>query len=134
MNNQVERFDPQSLMAGVRDRIKATFVSLIPDDEWERLVKAEIETFFQSKDRYNSTYYTSDFQMIVNQELTAHTKNQVAKLLVSPEYIAMYDAGSGTQTSLFIKKFLEENAAKIFSNILSSSFQNVINNASYNVR
>lgn len=31
---EVEKFDPSKLMDGVRDRIKATFVALIPDDQW----------------------------------------------------------------------------------------------------
>lgn len=36
MENQVEKFDPSRLMEGVKDRIKATFVSLIPDTEWKK--------------------------------------------------------------------------------------------------
>lgn len=31
--NAVEKFDPSTLMEGVRDRIKATFISMIPDLE-----------------------------------------------------------------------------------------------------
>ena len=38
-NQQVEKFDPSTLMQGVKDRIKATFVSLIPDAQWEQMVK-----------------------------------------------------------------------------------------------
>lgn len=45
MKNQIEKFDPSKLMDGVRDRIKATFVSLIPDDAWEKMVEKEIYTF-----------------------------------------------------------------------------------------
>ena len=33
MDNQVEKFDPSKLMDGVKDIIKATFVSLIPDGQ-----------------------------------------------------------------------------------------------------
>ena len=46
MSNEVEKFDPSKLMQGVKDRIKSTFVSLIPDAEWEGLVKKEIDNFF----------------------------------------------------------------------------------------
>ena len=42
---QVEKFDPSKLMEGVKDRIKSTFVSLIPDDMWEKMVEKEIYIF-----------------------------------------------------------------------------------------
>jgi hypothetical protein len=34
-------------MQGVKDRIKATFVSLIPDPQWEQMVEKEINAFFE---------------------------------------------------------------------------------------
>ena len=45
MEKQIEKFDPSKLMDGVRDRIKATFVSLIPDDAWNNMVEKEIYIF-----------------------------------------------------------------------------------------
>jgi hypothetical protein len=47
-NQQVQKFDPSTLMQGVKDRIKATFVSLIPDDQWDGMVKKEIDAFFDT--------------------------------------------------------------------------------------
>jgi hypothetical protein len=49
MGEQVEKFDPSTLMQGVKDRIKATFVSLIPDVQWEIMVQKEIDEFFNSE-------------------------------------------------------------------------------------
>lgn len=49
MGTEVEKFDPSTLMQGVKDRIKATFVSLIPDAKWEEMVEAEITAFFNEK-------------------------------------------------------------------------------------
>ena len=46
MENQIEKFDPSKLMDGVKDRIKATFVSLIPDDAWNSMVEKELYVFF----------------------------------------------------------------------------------------
>ena len=43
--NEVEKFDPSKLMDGVRDRIKSTFVSLIPDEAWNSMVEKEIYVF-----------------------------------------------------------------------------------------
>lgn len=46
MAEDIQKFDPSTLMQGVKDRIKATFVSLIPDEQWEIMVEKEINTFF----------------------------------------------------------------------------------------
>lgn len=45
MASQIEKFDPSKMMEGVKDRIKATFVSLIPDDMWDAMVEKEIYIF-----------------------------------------------------------------------------------------
>lgn len=45
MANEIEKFDPSKLMDGVKDRIKATFVSLIPDEVWEKMLEKEIYFF-----------------------------------------------------------------------------------------
>jgi len=50
MENGVEKFDPNTLMQGVKDRIKATFVSLIPDGKWDEMVQKEIDAFFNSEE------------------------------------------------------------------------------------
>ena len=49
MEDQVEKFDPSKLMEGVKDRIKATFVSLIPDDAWNNMVEKELYIFTTGK-------------------------------------------------------------------------------------
>lgn len=48
-NQQVEKFDPSRLMEGVKDRIKSTFVSLIPDEIWNQMVEKEIYIFTTGK-------------------------------------------------------------------------------------
>jgi len=48
-NQQIEKFDPAKLMEGVRDRIKSTFVSLIPDEMWSQMVEKEIYIFTTGK-------------------------------------------------------------------------------------
>lgn len=47
MPEEIEKFDPSTLMQGVKDRIKATFVSLIPDDQWDAMMQKEINAFFE---------------------------------------------------------------------------------------
>lgn len=49
MENGIEKFDPSKLMDGVKDRIKATFVSLIPDEMWNAMAEKEIYVFTTGK-------------------------------------------------------------------------------------
>ena len=62
MENQIEKFDPSKLMDGVRDRIRATFVSLIPDDAWNSMVEKELYVFTTGKiiPHHECDYSTKD--------------------------------------------------------------------------
>lgn len=60
MENQIEKFDPSKLMDGVKDRIKATFVSLIPDDAWNSMVEKELYVFTTGKILTHHEYKGSD--------------------------------------------------------------------------
>lgn len=81
MSNDVEKFDPSRLMEGVRDRIKATFISLIPDDQWEKMVQAAIDDFFTPKYHYNERREQSDFKLVCSQELEKLTRTKVVEAL-----------------------------------------------------
>ena len=64
-NTQVQKFDPATLMQGVKDRIKATFVSLIPEEQWEEMVKKEVDKFFREYEiRGDGRRYVSDLSLI----------------------------------------------------------------------
>ena len=47
--SEIAKFDQANLMQNVRDRIKATFVGLIPDEEWDALVRKEVDAFLNEK-------------------------------------------------------------------------------------
>lgn len=60
MENQIEKFDPSKLVDGVKDRIKATFVSLIPDDAWNSMVEKELYVFTTGKIVVHHEYLCTD--------------------------------------------------------------------------
>ena len=60
MTKEIEKFDPSKLMDGVKDRIKSTFVSLIPDEMWNAMVEKEIYIFTTGKIEVHHDYdYTT---------------------------------------------------------------------------
>lgn len=60
--NEIEKFDPSKLMDGVKDRIKSTFVSLIPDEMWDAMVEKEIYVFTTGRIRieHETDWKTTD--------------------------------------------------------------------------
>lgn len=63
-------------MQGVKERIKATFVSLIPDDQWEAMVKKEIDDFFvgsvtvRLEERTSKPNYWAQKDILVKETVT----------------------------------------------------------------
>jgi len=126
MSNEIEKFDPSRLMDGVRDRIKATFVSLIPEDQWEQMIKKEIDNFFGKKDYYRQNRDYTNFENICNKVFAEICENKVK------EFLAAYTSNTWSNNAPIVsddlKKMLIEKAPEIFLSILGGAMQNVINN------
>ena len=127
MTNEIEKFDPSTLMEGVRNRIKATFVSLIPDAQWEQMVNTEIEKFFKVEDRWESDNRTSKspFTKIVREELDALARTKCKDML--EKYTSAAWSGNEPVLNAELKKLLEENAQTIFVEMFRGMFQSAVN-------
>lgn len=49
MDNKVEKYDPTKVIEGIKDRIKSSFVGMIPDDMWNNMVEKEVYIFTTGK-------------------------------------------------------------------------------------
>jgi hypothetical protein len=127
MADEIEKFDPSKLMQGVKDRIKSTFVSLIPDDKWDELVKAEIDAWFK-KSTYNNRYNqeVSSFQIVVEQTLNELAKEKVTDVL--REYTNTQWKDGKPIINEELKKIITENADKIFAQVIGQMVQNMLTN------
>ncbi len=127
--NEIERFDPSALMNGVRDRIKATFVSLIPDQHWGKLVQGEIDSFFSKKDGYNRER-SSDFSLLIKSELEKYVKEKIVPPIMNQYFEQEWD---GEKNEVKVGKVVEDiiikNSGQILLTIIGSAMQNAINNA-----
>lgn len=132
----VEKFDPSKLMDGVRDRIKATFVSIIPDNHWEKLVQGVINDFMTKKKKgygYNDEL-TSDFDNIVKDELKMFLKEKISESL--NKYMEKeYDKNGNQLINKHIKKLLIDNSevlvAQMFGHVAENIIQEVQNKMRY---
>ena len=132
MSNDVQKFDPSQLMQGVRDRIKATFVSLIPDDRWEQMVKEVYEQFFNVERREydsNRPIYLTEFQKVVYAVLTEVSREQVLKYIEKFESKIWSD--DGMEANDLLKDLITQNANKIFCNTFANMFANAVSKMRY---
>jgi uncharacterized membrane-anchored protein YjiN (DUF445 family) len=131
MSNQVEKFDPSTLMQGVKDRIKATFVSLIPDDKWEEMVQQEITRYFQSipNSRYRDNM--SEFSWTVYEAINEHVKQLIKETLANPEFQVNWNNGNATVSEV-IQEQIVKRAPEIFMQSIQSMIGSAIQNMRYN--
>lgn len=123
----IEKWNPASVMDGVRDKIKATFVSMIPDAEWDRLIKHEIDDWFaEGRDRdYSSPkYYRSKFSLFCQGILEDIARVKVRQVLET------YTTGQWQNGEYIVseqlRKLIVENAGEMFAKIMGPMMSNVI--------
>lgn len=135
-NKQIEKFDPSTLMQGVKDRIKSTFVSLIPDEQWEQMVKAEVDGFFTKKDiGYSSSkQYASNFELLVRDEINKEAKKRLVEYLSSPEFQVMWDTNGLPIASEEVKKMFIDNSGAILANMFAGMFANAFQQMKYQIQ
>lgn len=136
METNIEKFDPSKLIDGVKDRIKATFVSLIPDDKWDELVKAEVDRWFNTKterERYGDAPRYTGFQSVCNSLFEEFAKKKIS------EFLEQYTSNGNSFESGYTIPILNENlkelliscAPQLFVSAMGGMFQGVINDMKY---
>lgn len=117
-------------MQGVKDRIKATFVSLIPDDQWEVMVKKEIDDFFKQREQGYSNRYCSDFRNVVNEVCKEMAEKKVREVLSDPDFNTEW-SGNRETVSKAIKSQLISSAPEIFATAIENLVANSIQKMKY---
>jgi len=119
MAEEPVKYDPAKLMEMVRDRIRATYVSLIPDDQWTAMVKREVDLFFEEKNE--TTYGTtrsSRFKDVVFSEL-----EKVAKEKVKEELAKLSEGFWTGEVSPQVQKLWVDNMGAIVANVFGRAIQ-----------
>jgi len=124
---QIIQYDPSKLMEMVRDRIRATYVSLIPEEQWSQMVKKEIDAFFVEREGYRNYERMSNFKQVVYGELEKKAKEIAKQYLDS---ISSNDwEGNVLKPSDFVKELFAEHAGKILLSTLGNMVQQAVNNS-----
>lgn len=126
-NTQVQKFDPATLMQGVKDRIKSTFVSLIPEEQWKEMIEKEVGKFFREYElRQYDTRYVSDFSVLVNSLLKEEAEKRMKEYLGSPEFQTVWTDNGPRIISQAIREMMIENSGLILCNMYQEMFTSML--------
>lgn len=131
MGNEIAQYDASKLMDAVRDRIKAEFIGLIPEDTWKQMVKNEVDRFFAKQEVTSwgerPRTATSNFQEEVHTLLKAEVTVRLKEYFGSPEWQHAWNEHGIPLASENTKKLIAEKMPEIVQGAVGSLVQNVIN-------
>lgn len=135
---EVAKFDPATYVDKVRDKIKQSLIDIIPDEQWNAMLAAEIAGFFKEQVVPGNGYHTtstkpSEFHRIVLTVLEEDTKRRVKDMLASPEWSSYWD-GNKQKAGEEIARIARENGAAILAKWLEAAIGQVIDGIRFNNR
>lgn len=136
MSTEVAKFDPTTYVDKVRDKIKQSLIDIIPDEQWNAMLSAEISGFFKEQvvpgNGYReTTTKPSEFRRIVLTVIEEETKKRVRDMLASAGWSSYWD-GSRQQTGEEIARIARENGAAILAKWLEAAIGQVISGIRFN--
>ena len=134
MSTEVTKFDPAAYVDKVRDKIKQSLVDVIPDEQWNTMLKAEISSFFENRvtSQYGQpTPRPSEFRRIVNSVVEEETKKRIRDMLNSAEWTSYWD-GTKQQAGEEIARIARDNGAAILAKWLEAAIGQVISSIRFN--
>lgn len=132
MAEEPKKYDPRDLIQMVKDRVKAEYVSMIPDDQWEQMIQREVDEFFQVRNQGYDQRRCSDFQNIVREELNKKAREETIKL-IEEKYPQMYsNLSEGIDNAMF--KFIGEKGGELFAMTIYNNLISVLESFKNNLR
>jgi hypothetical protein len=134
----IKSFDPNDALKAVKERIKDSFVSLIPDDQWEDMIKKEITGYFAETPNNHQYGYntqassTSSFRKDVHALVSEETKTRT-KAYLTENFQQVWDSNGQPRCNLAVEDIITKNAGKILSDMIGNSIQIAIQSAGYRI-
>lgn len=131
MSNEVTKFDATEALKSVKEKIKDSFVSLIPDEQWNEMVKKEVDTYFQVKDegygeRGRSSNFTREVHTCLQEEVRVRVKEYLQE-----NFNNVWNENGVPVCNAKIEEMITKNAGKILSDMIGGSIQIALNQAGF---
>lgn len=135
MSEKVTKFEPANYVEKLRDRMKQSMIDIVPDEQWDAMIRAEFEAFFKER-RDPNVYSTppkmlpSPFRDAVHGVIEEECKTRVRAMLQSEEWTGIWD-GSKQVAGQQIKDLVREHGAEIMAKWLESAVAQVVQNIQF---
>jgi len=126
MSTEIKPFKTDDVLEKIKDKIKATFVDLIPEDHWNMMIKRVVDDWMQPKDGGYNKVRQSDFMQTVRAELNTYAKDKIKSVLKEYEEHGWVDGKQAVNDQ--IKKMIIENSGDILANAIGHMVQMTVNN------
>ena len=124
----IRQFNPSDYVEMIRGKIRGVLLEVVPDEQWDEMIRKEIQTFFElrTEDRsYGYSVRTSGFRMACEDILKREVQERVLAALKSPEWDGYWD-GQRQTIGPKLAELLQQQAAGIFNAWLGSVLQGVL--------
>lgn len=113
---EIARVSLESAAEQLRDKIRSAFVELLPPEQFQQMVKAELTAFMDNNTNSHDARYNtrvSTFRSVCYDVFREHVTKDLKTLLASAEWQEQWKGGGGPNLSDAIKAWLTENAQQI---------------------
>ena len=132
MENSIQKFDPTTAMVTIKEQIKNTFASLIPEEQWEAMVKKEIDSYFEEKaEVYDTRGRSSTFTKDVHTLLAEEVKSRTKVYLTGPDFQTTWVHNGISTCNIKVEEMITKNAGKILADMIGGTISMALNNAGY---
>ena len=130
--DEIQKINSDTILKSVKDKIKEAFVNLIPDEQWDLLVKKEIDSYFEVKyvDDYNTRKTVSDFKTDVYKILREEVEKRAKEYLVD-NFQPVWNINGVNKCNALIEEMIIHNSGKILTDMIGGVLQNALSSAGY---
>ena len=122
MSDEIATFDPKLIAESIKGQIKHAVVAAIPDEQWSRMVEAEVSSFI-----------TRDLPALIQAEIKAQMIADIKVMLGKPEYQERWNSSNHQQPGEAVQAILAAIAPDMVKCLFSQVVQEAVNNLRYDI-
>lgn len=119
-----------SIADRVTERIRASFIDLIPEDAFKKMVEREIERF---QTHHGGAQNATPLQQMIQEELRKRFYAAMTELLASDEYAHMWD-GNRQRAGNAVQQLVKELVPDLVQGMFEGIVQNAVSTLKYGLQ
>ena len=126
MSDSIQKVTLENAAEQLKLKIRNAFVELLPEEQWKDMVETELKRFTETttQPKYSGSFekveVPSQFSVICREVFGAYIKEEVSKILQSPEWREQWGSGQRGEISAEIKAWLTEHSKEIIQSTVQA--------------